>query len=62
MRVQELFKEIEVKVNELLDEMRANVEKANKAAGKRARKLSLELEKLYKEYRKQSIERDKSKS
>jgi hypothetical protein len=33
--------------------------KGNKAAGARARKASLELEKLFKEYRKASIEADK---
>ena len=36
-----------------------NVEKANKAAGARARKVSLEIEKLMKEYRKKSIEESK---
>lgn len=33
-----------------------NVGKGNKAAGVRARKASLELEKLFKEYRKKSLE------
>ena len=32
----------------------------NKAAGTRARKASLELDKLFKEYRKESIESDKA--
>lgn len=36
-----------------------NLEKGNKAAGTRARKASLEIEKLLKEYRKASIEADK---
>lgn len=40
----------EVKVNAL-----AQVEKGNKAAGARARKASLELEKLLKEFRKESV-------
>lgn len=35
------------------------VEKANKAAGTRARKVSLELEKMLKEYRKKSLEHSK---
>ncbi|MBQ8650355.1 MAG: histone H1 [Flavobacteriales bacterium] len=34
----------------------AHVEKGNKAAGTRARKVSLELTKKFKEFRKQSIE------
>lgn len=36
-----------------------HIAKGNKAAGARARKASLELEKLFKEYRKASIEADK---
>ncbi|MDF9829045.1 histone H1 [Parabacteroides sp. PF5-6] len=35
------------------------VEKANKAAGTRARKASLELEKMLKEFRKTSLEHSK---
>lgn len=38
---------------------KTNLEKGNKAAGARARKTSLEIEKLLKEYRKMSIEADK---
>jgi hypothetical protein len=37
----------------------ANVENGNKAAGTRARKTSLSIEKLLKEFRKQSIEASK---
>ena len=37
----------------------AQVEKGNKAAGARARKASLELEKLMKEFRKASLEQSK---
>jgi hypothetical protein len=37
-------------------EAKANVENGNKAAGTRARKASLELEKLMKQFRKDSIE------
>ena len=36
-----------------------NLRKGNKAAGVRARKTSLEIEKLLKEYRRASIEADK---
>lgn len=38
---------------------KANVENGNKAAGTRARKASLELEKLMKQFRKESIEASK---
>lgn len=38
---------------------KTNLEKGNKAAGARARKTSLVIEKLLKEYRKMSIEADK---
>jgi Histone H1-like protein Hc1. len=37
----------------------AQIEKGNKAAGTRARKASLELEKLMKEFRKNSLELSK---
>lgn len=37
----------------------AQAEKGNKAAGLRARKLSLEIEKNLKEFRKQSLEQEK---
>lgn len=40
-------------------EVKAHVENGNKAAGTRARKASLELEKLMKEFRKKSIEASK---
>lgn len=40
-------------------EAKANVENGNKAAGTRARKASLELEKLMKQFRKESIEASK---
>jgi hypothetical protein len=38
---------------------KTNLEKGNKAASARARKTSLKIEKLLKEYRKMSIEADK---
>ncbi|MBD5225552.1 MAG: histone H1 [Bacteroidales bacterium] len=40
-------------------EAKAHVENSNKAAGTRARKASLELEKLMKQFRKDSIEASK---
>ncbi len=48
------------KINEKIDHFQENaasqVEKMNKAAGTRARKASLELEKMLKEFRKKSLE------
>ena len=55
--------ELIAKVKELSDALlvdaNAQVEKGNKAAGTRARKASLELEKLLKEFRKVSFEASK---
>lgn len=53
--MEELFKNIRIKMTEFNHELDLNVNKGNKAAGVRARKASLELEKLLKEYRKQSV-------
>ncbi len=58
-------------MNELIEKINAGIEtfksdaelqseKGNKAAGTRARKASLELEKLLKEFRKASLEASKS--
>ncbi|MBP7210717.1 MAG: histone H1 [Paludibacteraceae bacterium] len=47
---------IEEKMQFFAENAKAQVENGNKAAGMRARKASLELEKLLKEFRKQSIE------
>ncbi len=48
------------KINEKIDAFQTNatnhIDKANKAAGTRARKASLELEKMLKEFRKKSLE------
>ncbi len=47
------------KINEKIDHFQTNatthVDKANKAAGTRARKASLEMEKMLKEFRKKSL-------
>lgn len=57
------MKELVAKISELCaaieKEAKLNVENGNKAAGTRARKASLELEKLMKQYRKDSIEASK---
>lgn len=46
-------------MTEFAENAKLNIQKGNKAAGARARKASLEIEKLLKEYRKASIEADK---
>lgn len=46
-------------MKEFAENAKNNIQKGNKAAGVRARKASLEIEKLLKEYRKASIEADK---
>ncbi len=57
--MEDLVKEISAKMIIFGKEMTDNVNRGNKAAGARARKVSLELEKLFKEYRKESIENDR---
>lgn len=58
------MQELIEKINESYEAMKADaelqVEKGNKAAGTRARKASLELEKLLKEFRKASLEASKN--
>ena len=53
------MKELVAKINEAFEafskDAELQVEKGNKAAGTRARKASLELEKLMKEFRKESL-------
>ncbi|MDR1115229.1 MAG: histone H1 [Tannerella sp.] len=51
-----LVTNIENSFKAFLDDANAQIEKGNKAAGTRARKASLELEKSLKEFRKKSIE------
>ena len=54
--MKELFDDIQSKMTELSKDMEPNVHKGNKSAGVRARKATLELENMFKEYRKLSIE------
>ncbi|QQU05274.1 histone H1 [Myroides odoratus] len=58
------MKELIEKINTSFETFKADaelqVEKGNKAAGTRARKDSLELEKLLKEFRKASLEASKA--
>lgn len=55
----ELVEKIKEMSEALLVDAVAQVEKGNKAAGARARKASLELEKVLKEFRKVSLEESK---
>ena len=55
----ELIAKIKELNEALLVDATAQVEKGNKAVGTRARKASLELEKLLKEFRKVSLEESK---
>ena len=55
----ELVAKIKAEFELFANEADAQVEKGNKAAGTRARKSSLELEKMLKEFRKVSIEEGK---
>jgi hypothetical protein len=57
--MENLVKQIEESVSSLFEDAKAQIEKGNKAAGTRARKASLELEKLLKEFRKKSLEASK---
>ena len=57
--MKDLVEKIVAQFAEFEKEARANVENGNKAAGTRARKVSLELEKLMKQFRKDSIEASK---
>ena len=54
--MENLLKEIQEKLDAFVKDAEAQVEKGNTAAGTRARKTSLELTKLFKEFRKQSID------
>lgn len=55
----ELIAKIKELSNSLLEDVALQAEKGNKAAGTRARKASLELEKVLKEFRKVSLEESK---
>ena len=56
----ELIAKIKEMTEALLSDAAAQAEKGNKAAGTRARKASLELEKVLKEFRKVSLEASKN--
>ena len=54
--MEKLLQEIKTQLEDFAKNAAAQVEKGNKAAGTRARKATLELTKLFKEFRKKSIE------
>ena len=53
--MQKLVEQIEAQIAVFKENADAHVVKGNKAAGARARKATLELTKLFKEFRKQSV-------
>ena len=57
--MKELVNQIKAEIEVFIANADAQVEKGNKAAGARARKASLELTKLFKDFRKASIEEGK---
>jgi hypothetical protein len=57
--MKDLFEKIVTEFGTFKTETESLIEKGVKAAGPRARKSSLELEKLFKEFRKASIEESK---
>ena len=54
--MEEFVNDLECKFGAFFKDAQAQVVKGNKAAGMRARKISLEIEKLLKEFRKKSLE------
>jgi len=57
--MEKLVDKLKGMTEEFFTDAQAQVEKGNKAAGTRARKASLELEKALKEFRKKSLEASK---
>ncbi len=58
--MKELIEKIEAAYAEFNNDAALQMTKGNKAAGTRARKASLEIEKMMKEFRKQSLEASKN--
>ncbi|PIF30170.1 histone H1-like protein Hc1 [Flavobacterium sp. 9] len=54
-----LLAKISAKIDTFVTDSELHLEKGNKSAGIRARKASLELSKLFKDYRKASVEESK---
>lgn len=59
MIMKNLMTQIEEQIAMFSDNAKLQLDKGNKAAGTRARKAALELTKLLKEFRKQSVEAGK---
>ncbi|MBE6326558.1 MAG: histone H1 [Bacteroidales bacterium] len=57
--MKEIVEKINATMEAFLKDAASQIESRNKAAGTRARKASLELEKLMKEFRKESLEESK---
>ncbi|SFS83627.1 Histone H1-like protein Hc1 [Zhouia amylolytica] len=57
--MKELLEKIEAELASFKEDASLQLEKGNKAAGTRARKSSMELGKLFKEFRKVSLEESK---
>ena len=57
--MEKLVKQIEEAFASFIEDANAQIAKGNKAAGTRARKTSLEMEKMLKEFRKKSLEASK---
>ncbi|PRZ20092.1 MULTISPECIES: histone H1 [Flavobacterium] len=57
--MKDLFEKINAEFENFKTEAELHIEKGNKAAGTRARKSTLDLEKLLKEFRKVSVEESK---
>lgn len=58
--MKELIEKINAELETFSKESAQQVEKGNKAAGTRARKAALELSKLFKDFRKESVEASKA--
>ncbi|MDR1407811.1 MAG: hypothetical protein LBJ23_07180 [Tannerella sp.] len=56
LKMENLFNDIQGTIAAFTKDAALQIEKSNKAAGTRARKTSLELEKLLKDFRKKSLE------
>ena len=57
--MEKLVKQIEESFAAFIEDANSQIVKGNKAAGTRARKTSLEMEKMLKEFRKKSLEASK---
>ena len=57
--MKDLVGKLQAEVDAFFKDAEAQIEKGNKAAGTRARKASLEIEKALKAFRKQSLEASK---